>query len=293
MHLVILVKGRKVPVGSRSRSGRSVKVAEGVWRPVRSQLPKAIASKVKVPPAWTNVRYSADPNARILVKGEDAKGRTQYLYNPDHVEESTAAKFSRIRALNRKYKQVVAENAENLKRGSEPAMVLALVLATGIRPGSEKKTKGEVEAFGATTLLGRHVKDNGTRLEFTGKKGVALSIPVPDSTVARLLWNRKKKAGAEGRLFNVTGDQLLRYTWTLGDNAGFQTKDFRTHLGTQTAMEAMRKIKAPTNMKEYKKAVVRVADAVAEKLGNTRAVALQSYVNPAIFEKWRSNVEGA
>ena len=293
MHLVMFVKGRRVPVGSKSKSGKSVKVAEGRWRPVknREQLPKKITSKVVVPPAWVNVQYFTDPKSKLLVKGEDSKGRTQYLYNPAHVTDQSKAKFARIRALNKAYDGIMDENLANVRKKDEAAICLSLILLTGIRPGSEKETKGNAEAFGATTLQGQHVKDGGKRLEFVGKKGVKLSIPVTNPRAIALLKTRKRKAGKNGRLFNVTGDQLLRYTKSLGGDAGFQTKDFRTHLGTQIAMKAKRGLK-PKTMKEYKKAVIKVADKVAAKLGNTRKVALSSYINPAIFEKWRASVEG-
>lgn len=292
MQLVMFIKGRRVPVGSKSKSGKSVKVAEGKWRPVknREQLPKKITSKVVVPPAWTNVQYFTDPKAKLLVKGEDSKGRTQYLYNPAHVSDQSKQKFARIKSLNRAYDGIIEENMTNVRRKDEAAICLSLILLTGIRPGSEKETKGKVDAFGATTLQGRHVKDGGKRLEFIGKKGIPLSIPVTNPRAIALLKSRKRQAGKNGRLFNVTGDQLLLYTKSLGGDAGFQSKDFRTHLGTQIAMSAMRG-KKPKTMKEYKKAVIAVADKVAEKLGNTRKVALSSYINPAIFEKWRASVE--
>lgn len=295
---MVLTKGAKRPVGSVSPKGDKKKVAEGKWVYVssRENLPKRITSQVAVPPAWQNVQYFTDPESKLLVKGEDAKGRTQYIYNPKHVDSSSKEKFARINALNKQYDDIVIENAANVAEGMSEAECLALILDTGIRPGSEKETSAETEAFGATTLQGRHVvqKDNGKiRLEFTGKKGVDLSIPITSPYVADILLQRKKSAGDSGRLFEITGDQLLRYTKRLGDNAGFQTKDFRTHLGTEVAMRKMSRMKKPQTMAEYKQAVRDVADAVAEKLGNTRKVALSSYINPAIFEKWRQKVESA
>lgn len=296
MRLVVLAKGAKKPIGSVSPKGDKKKVAEGKWVsiPSREKLPKRISSQVTVPPAWSNVQYFTDPDSKLLVKGEDSKGRTQYLYRPEHVDATSKEKFARINALNEKYDDIVIENATNVAEGLPEAECLSLILDTGIRPGSEKETNAEVEAFGATTLQGQHVvqEESGkVRLEFTGKKGVELSIPVESPEVASMLLQRKKSAGERGRLFDITGDKLLRYTKRLGGNAGFQTKDFRTHLGTEIAMRKMSRMKRPETMAEYKKAVRTVADKVAEKLGNTRKVALSSYVNPAIFEKWRSKIE--
>lgn len=58
---------------------------------------------------------------------------------------------------------------------SEPAKLAALIMSTGIRPGSESDTGAKVKAYGATTLEGRHVvtdSEGNTRLQFVGKKGV-------------------------------------------------------------------------------------------------------------------------
>ena len=297
MTLVVFVKSKKRPVGSVSPSGKSKKVAEGKWIPVvsRDKLPKRVKDAVTVPPAWVNVRYASDPNARIMVMGEDNKGRTQYLYNPKHVTATAKEKFSRINSLNKVYDDLVAENVKNMKKGKTEAECLALIIDTGIRPGSEKETNAKVDAFGATTLEGRHiiVKGKKVQLDFVGKKGVPLLIPVNSPEVANMLIRRKSEVGDSGRIFPISGDRLLLYTKGLGGGAGYQSKDFRTHLGTDTAMKAMKMIEAPTTMPQYKRAVLKVAEMVAERLGNTRKVALGSYINPAIFEKWRRKIATA
>lgn len=297
MRFIILMKGAKRPVGSISPSGKSKKIAEGKWISVasRDKLPQRVKDAVTVPPAWVNVQYAKDPNSRIMVTGVDGKGRTQYLYNPKHVTSSAKEKFSRINSLNRAYDDLVIENTKNMRKGKVEAECLALIIDTGIRPGSEKETDATVDAFGATTLEGRHVlvKGGAVRLDFVGKKGVHLSIPVTSPEVAKMMIKRKKLAGDTGKVFGITGDRLLLYTKALGGGAGFQSKDFRTHVATHAAMVAMKKVGQPENMAQYKKAVLKVADAVAEKLGNTRKVALSSYINPAIFEKWRRKIEAA
>lgn len=295
MRLVMLVKAKRKPIGSVSPSGKTRKVAEGKWIPVasRDKLPKRVQDTVKVPPAWTGVEYFSDKDSKLLVKGKDAKGRTQYIYNPAYVTEKAKSKFARINALNKMYDSIVFENDLNVKQRKPEAECLALILDTGIRPGSEKETLADEDAFGATTLQGKHVVISGdsVRLQFVGKKGVSQDIEVSDPRVKDILRRRKKAAGTEGRVFNTNGDRLLLYTKSLGGSAGFQSKDFRTHLGTSTAMDAMKGKKGPTTMKEYKLMVAEVADVVAAKLGNTRKVALSSYINPAVFEKWRRKVE--
>lgn len=292
--LVLLMKGAKRPVGSISPSGKSKKVRDGRWIAITShkQLPKYVTDAVKVSATWKNVHYAKDKNARMLVKGEDSKGRTQYLYNEKGMPSSAKEKFARINALNKSYDSLVAENAKNARKRHCEAECLSLILDTAIRPGSEKETLADVDAFGATTIEGRHVVVSGdtVRLEFIGKKGVKQVLPITSEDVSKMLIRRKKTAGDNGRIFSTTGDRLLLYTKRLGNNAGFQSKDFRTHIGTTVAMKAMAGMKAPATMVEYKKAVMAVAAVVSDKLGNEPKTALSSYINPAIFERWRRKI---
>jgi DNA topoisomerase-1 len=258
-------------------------------------LPQHIES-LKLPPAWTNVRYNADPNADLLAVGKDSKGRDQYVYSQDFANRQAQAKFNRISELADKFTDIQAQNME-ARAHQDPkirdsADVAHLIMQTGLRPGSDTDTKAEKKAYGATTLEGRHVvqDDQGNvRLQFTGKKGVSLDIPIEDKQTAQMLINRAQKAGPDAKIFPNTSDKaLLDHVHTL-DGGGFKTKDFRTHVGTSTAQAEMEKMPLPTNEKQYKKQVLAVAKEVSKRLGNTPTIALQSYINPAVFSKWRES----
>lgn len=252
-------------------------------------LPEHIKS-MKIPPAWKDVKYSPDPNANLLVTGRDAKGRMQYVYNAKYVADQASAKFGRVAALNSKFDMVQKQNNSNMKKGVEEAFCLDLVMKTGVRPGSDKDTKAKKKAYGATTLEARHVvvdSKGKVTLQFTGKKGVEQKVEVSDASLASELKKRKQGKQPTDRVFNTSERQLSEYTKKL-DGGGFHTKDLRTRLGTVTAAEAIAAIPVPKDAKSYKKAVKQVADIVSAKLGNTPTIALQSYINPAVFEIWRS-----
>ncbi len=271
------------------------KVVDGIRvMPDGSPLPDHLVN-IRIPPAWTNVNVSKDPNSGLLVKGQDSKGRSQSIYSEKFMKQNADAKFSRVMEMNRKFDSIQKENERNLLKSKDPeikesAAALSVIMATGIRPGSEQDTGAEKQAYGATTLEGRHVKIDGNevRLEFTGKKGVDLSIPVTDSKVAAMITDRASKVGTNGKLFNVDHGKLLSYTKSL-DGGGFNIKDFRTLLGTKTAVEKIKEYgdKKPSTMKEFKKMVKDVAISVSKKLGNTPTIALQSYVNPIVFKQWQ------
>lgn len=248
-------------------------------------------SPKNIPPAWKNVKVNPDPNGKVQASGEDAKGRTQTMYHKDFTAQQAAEKFSRNQELISKADKIKAQNEGNLSHENptvrENAAVMKLIHHTGIRPGSETDTGGEKQAYGATTLQGRHVvqdKEGNVSLQFVGKKGVDLNIPVEDKGVAKMLLERKAAAGDTGKLFKTSDSSLRDYTHTL-DGGSFKPKDFRTLKGTQTALDEIKKNPAPaSSMKEFKQRVRDIAKAVSQKLGNTPTIALQSYINPFVFK---------
>jgi DNA topoisomerase-1 len=280
---------RKAAMADVQIKGGKLVLADG------SPLPPHIA-RLRIPPAWTNIRVATDADAELLVRARDSKGRTQSLYSEAHKARVAAIKFARTRELLEKRDEITKENAHNRKAEDasirENADVLMVIMSMGIRPGSVKDTQSATQAYGATTLEGRHIVADGanTRLRFTGKKGVALDLPVEDRDVAHLLRQRAEVAGTTGRLFATNSKSLLDYVKTL-DGGGFKTKDFRTAVGTQTAIDDVRQAAdLPQTKQEYVKRVRAVAKLVAARLGNTATVALQSYIDPTVFSAWRIEV---
>lgn len=261
----------------------------------KEEYPEHI-KKLRIPPAWQDVYINEDPEGILLAIGKDAKGRLQYVYSEAFKQAQSAAKYARLKELAAKFAEMVEQvrldqrHADSNTR--ELADLTALIMATGIRPGSERDRGGAVTAFGATTLLGKHLVlgVDGPRLEFTGKKGVNLSIPITDARLGKMLLDRASHAGAGGELFpRVTDASLRQYVSKLGGGS-FTPKDFRTHVGTSLARDLVAKGSPPTSMTAYKKAVKSVATAVASKLGNTATVALQSYIDPTTFTPWRAKL---
>jgi DNA topoisomerase-1 len=258
-----------------------------------SELPEHI-KKLTIPPAWTDVRINPDPNGDLLVLGKDAKGRVQSVYSEKFAQTQAEAKFMRVQALANEFDDIHKQNEKNRRsrtpRTKDAADCMRLIMQTGIRPGSDEDTGAEKKAYGASNMRAEHVvtEKGKTYLRFTGKKGVDLNIEIEDPETAKML-KRRAKESPDGQLFpNINEKHLLDYTHTL-DGGHFKTKDFRTHLGTSTAIKEMENHPKPTNEKEYRKAVLAVAKKVSAKLGNTPTIALQAYINPAVFASWRLN----
>lgn len=259
----------------------------------REDLPEHAAA-LGIPPAWSNAHINPDKNADLQAVGEDAKGRVQRIYSDAFVQKQADAKFSRNTELLEKQHHIFAQNEANLKsddaKTRENAATMKLIQQTGIRPGSDRDTVAEKQAYGATTLEGRHViqdSKGNVSLQFVGKKGVDLNIPVEDKSTAQMLLDRKNSSGENGKLFKTDDASLRDYSHTL-DGGSFKPKDFRTLKGTQTAIDEIKKQpQRASTLKEYKQRVMDVAKKVASKLGNTPTIALQSYINPSVFSQWK------
>jgi DNA topoisomerase I len=261
--------------------------------PGGGKLPSHIAN-LKIPPAWQNVRYNPEPKGDLLVSGSDAKGRPVAMYSERFMQSQAAAKFKRIERLAPKFNSIMEKN-KNLQNSKDPstrdlASALSLIMHTGIRPGSETDTGAEKQAYGATTLKGEHVttdKDGNTVLQFVGKKGKDLSIPVTDPAIAKDLQQRAKQSGPDQQIFpNAHSRHLLSHVQKLA-GASFKTKDFRTLLGTKIAAAEVANMPVPKSAAEYKKYATAVAKKVSETLGNTPAIALASYIAPSVFADWK------
>ncbi len=261
-------------------------------------LQKDHLKSIRIPPAWKEVSVNPDPNGRLMVVGKDVKGRSQHLYSKTYSQGQADAKFARMSELEKQMPAIIKKNNDNLKSKDantrEAAQVLALIMHTGIRPGGEGDTGADKKAFGATTLQGRHVyeKSDGTaRLKFVGKKGVAQKLSVTDKPLAAALVERAATAGKSGEIFpNTSAHDLLGYVKSVaGDD--YKTKDFRTLLANRLAVAEVAKVSVPTDPKSFKKKVKEVATKVAEKLGNTAAIALSSYIHPRVFASgWKGGM---
>lgn len=238
---------------------------------------------IKIPPAWKELWINPDKNGNIIAKGKDEKGRSQSIYPVKAGEERDAKKFKRLKDFTKDHPSIMEKVGNDLKEKDE-AKVLYLINKTGFRVGGDKDTGADVKAYGASTLMGSHVKVDGnkTTFEFTGKKGVQQKHVVEDETVASFF---KEKQGKEERVFNTDSTKVRNYLKSIS-KSDFKTKDFRTYVATATALRAVQNIEPPKTQKEKDRKILEVAKIVSQKLGNTPVMARDSYIDPAVFKKW-------
>lgn len=256
----------------------------------KKALPRFSPSGARVPPAWTDVWMTGDPHSPLQVTGRDKKGRRVYLYSAEHMGLATAAKFSRLKDFAKSYRGLMRKIRRDMNT-SEEALVLYLIARTGFRIGSEDETQAEVKAFGASTLLCAHVNIEGNKLsfDFTGKKGIRVNKAITDKDLAWAI-SFRCKGRADRKIFHTSDDKIRHYLDSISNGKGFTVKDFRTYLGTLTAFRKINRMAAPENGTQFKRYRNEVGKTVALELGNSRAIALKSYVAPEVFCNWEAGL---
>jgi DNA topoisomerase I len=255
--------------------------------------------ELRIPPAWRDVWISPRANAKLQATGLDSAGRRQYLYHPEYRAQQEQEKYDRlIRFADRlpDLRAVMSEHIEldPLEREWSCAVALRIIDLTWFRPGSDRYAR-ESRTYGVTTLRKRHVTIRGNRVRFAfpGKgraqvrralldadlcRSIRVLIDLPGST---RLFRYRSEAG----IVNLTGRTLNDYVREhLGEE--FTAKDFRTWGGTLGAAIAFAERDIPRGEAEAKRAVSAVMRGVADRLGNTPAVARSSYVSPAVVEQY-------
>jgi DNA topoisomerase I len=252
--------------------------------------------ELAVPPAWTDVWICARPDGHLQATGRDDAGRKQYLYHPTWRALREAVKFASLptfgAVLPMLREQVDADlRRRRLDRRRVLAMVVALLDETLVRIGNEGHADEE-GGHGLTTLTLDHVEVGSTvtRFCFPGKSGVEQQHTVRCRRLTRQLrcmldagqpqvfawtedgtaWRDVRAEDVNAHLRAVTGEAV-------------SAKDFRTWGGTVTALAQLRAAPPAEGERELDQQRLAAVDAVAEALGNTRAVARSSYVDPRVL----------
>lgn len=255
--------------------------------------------RLAVPPAWTDVWICPHANGHLQATGRDARGRKQYRYHERWRAVRDANKYQRLidfaRALPRVRRRVRRDLARRgLPRAKVLATVVQLLELTLIRVGNEEYARDN-RSFGLTTLRDRHVHVRGAevRFVFRGKSGREREVSLRDRRIAAVVRRCDELPGRQlfqyvdgsGERHAVDSSDVNDY---IRDAAGgeFTAKDFRTWAGTVLAARALQEMERVDAEAQAKRNVVAAIEAVAARLGNTRAVCRRCYVHPAIVDAY-------
>jgi DNA topoisomerase I len=295
------------PGYSRRRRGRGFSYYGENGAPITDRATLDRIRALAVPPAWRDVWICALPGGHIQAVGTDDAGRRQYLYHDEWRRRRDAAKHERVLRLARRLPAMRAQISEQLDgRGLRCDRVLAAALRMldlgAFRIGCDEYAPGPGEdegSFGLATVRREHVRlrRGAIELRYPAKGGIDQTItlrgPALHAVVRSLL---RRDGGGEDLLayhtkqgwHDVCAEDInIRLKELAGDE--FSAKDLRTWNATVLAAVALAGSAAdgiPTSQRAQARVINTALDEVAEHLGNTRAVARRSYVDPRVLEHY-------
>jgi len=287
------------PGYTRKKSGKGWSYYDADGALVKDKALVSRFNKLVIPPAYTKVWISPQENGHLQFTGTDVAGRKQYRYHAHWNKIRNQSKYHRLQTFAAHLPAIREQVDQDLaRRGLGHDKVVSLVVRlmelTSIRVGNEsyKKLYG---SFGLTTLLDKHVKIEGTKInfEFKGKKGVFHKIALQSKRLANLVKQCRDIPGKE--LFQYYNDEGERCTIGSGDintylknitGEDFTAKDFRTWAGSVSALYAFKEAGEFANLSECRKKIISVLDEVAINLGNTRTVCKKYYVHPTVIKSY-------
>jgi DNA topoisomerase-1 len=253
--------------------------------------------RLAIPPAWSMVWIAPRADAHLQATGIDSRRRKQYRYHPAWRQERDQLKFHDMKAFGRAQRRLRRRIELGLDDGAEPTghrRVLALslrLLDIGLlRVGSDRYARDN-KHYGLTTLLREQVtvRPDQAVFDYPGKAGKRQRLAITDAPALEVLATLKRRRhdprellvfrGAHGwtRVHREDVNNFLR-----AESGGpFSAKEYRTWNATVIAASTLAALQPRRSQ-----AVTVASRAVAAALGNTPAVARQSYIDPRVFERF-------
>jgi len=288
-----------MPGFSRQRAGKGFLFLDSRGKVIRDEPTLGRIKALAVPPAWTDVWICPFSNGHLQATGRDARGRKQHRYHSRWREVRDEAKYARMMAFAKALPKIRRRVAKDLKlpglsRTKVLATVAKLLEISLIRVGNEEYANNN-RSYGLTTMLDRHVKVNGSKMQFRfqGKSRKNHTIDVESSILAKIVKNCQDLPGQElfqyidegGKQQDVKSEDVNEYLREIvgGD---FTAKDFRTWSGTVLAAMALDEFRKVDSKAQAKRNIVRAIEIVARRLGNTPAICRKCYVHPAVIDSY-------
>jgi len=294
----------ELPGIARRRAGKGFSYRDADGHAVRDAATLARIRSLAIPPAYTDVWICALANGHLQATGRDARRRKQYRYHPDWARVRGDGKFDRVIAFGEALPALRRRLRRDLKLPGFPqdkvlAIVVALLAETLVRVGNPEYARDN-RSYGLTTLRNRHlelVKGGRARMRFRGKSGQQHEVDIDDTRLVGLIKGCQQLPGQalfqyrddDGALQPVDSGQVNAY---LRDAMGtdFSAKDFRTWGGTVAALRHFAATALPESPSERALAALQ-KEVVCEEdtlLGNTHSVCRKAYIDPSVFDGWRS-----
>ena len=258
-----------------------------------------------IPPAWTDVWICPHEHGHLQAVGVDAAGRRQYIYHSRWRERRDQQKFDRMLTFARLLPVLRASAARDLElpdlgRRRVLACAVRLLDVGFFRIGGESYASRN-GSFGLATLERRHVKLAGNgRIVFdypakSGQRRVQSVVDEDVYEVIRALKRRRSGGDAllayrreeDGAWVDVRSFEINAYIKEL-TSADVSAKDFRTWHANLLAATALAVSAWQETQTGREKAIRHAVQEAAYYLGNTPTVCRASYLDPRLFDHYRS-----
>lgn len=282
---------------TRVRRGRGFRYYGPDGAPITDADQVRRIKELVVPPGWRDVWICALSEGHIQACGTDDAGRRQYIYHPEWRRRSEEAKYDDMLDFAESLPGIRRRLIEHLDlRGLVRERVLAaairLIDLDFLRAGGQTYATWN-DSYGVATLRREHVHHTrGTVVfEFQGKAGRKHRVECADPGIHRVVSGLQRVRSPDQDLFayrvddgwhDVTSDDLNAY---LREITGEEhtVKMFRTWHATVLAAVGVAVAVPTDDDRALARLRAHVAREVADHLGNTEAVARNSYIDPRIF----------
>ena len=265
-------------------------------------------NNLKIPPGYTNVKISSDPNSKIQATGYDSANRKQYIYNKDYLESQNEVKFTDLIYFGKKIKKIRQDITKNINRKDNLlskdkviSIMLYLMDKCHFRIGSVKYKK-LYNTYGVTTLNTKHLyfKKNHLEIKFRGKKNVINVSKISNAEAIEYLkflcyinqdneyiFYYKNSNPKIKEMYHITDKHINSYLQEY--HPLLTAKMFRTWSANSLLLKFLLESEIPKNESEAIKIINKTIANVAEKLHHTKKVSKKSYINNQLVQLYLSN----
>jgi DNA topoisomerase IB len=256
-----------------------------------------------IPPAWKDVWISLDPLGHVQATGVDSRGRTQYRYHQVWREQRDAQKFAHMLrfadALPALRSATVADlGRRHLDRDRVTATAVRLLDLGLFRIGGEKYAELD-HHYGATTLR-KHdvtVTRGGVAFDYIAKEGKRRTITITDDAIRSVVRALISSDSTSDALFSFPDGHTWRplrsheVSSYIAIRAGghFTAKEFRTWNATVLMALLLANADPAPTARSRQSTVTAAVRGVADRLGDTPAVARGAYIDPRVISRYTSD----
>ena len=287
----------------RRRHGRGFVYLDGETGE-RVDEPEVLARirELGIPPAWKDVWICPYPMGHIQATGVDAAGRKQYIYHQRWREREDQKKFDHMLEFARSLPKMRWTWTQHLALDEMPkekvlACAARLLDLGFFRIGTEGYAE-QNQSFGLATMRKNHVtiEDGVVTFDYRSKSGKRRIQRIVDPDVRDIVraLKQRRSGGPEllaykagGRWKDVRSADINDYLKDLTGET-FTAKDFRTWNATVLAAVSLVPFEKATSKTARQRAISQAVKDVARYLGNTPAVCRASYIDPRVFDRFRS-----